>query len=63
MNWYIEVLKKYVTFSGRARRAEYWMFSLFNLIAAVILMTVDGVLGSTPILYSIYMHATDGDGQ
>ena len=57
MNWYIEVLKKYVTFSGRARRAEYWMFTLFNLIAAVILMAVDGALGSTPILYSIYMLA------
>ena len=57
MNWYIEVLKKYVTFSGRARRTEYWMFTLFNLIAAVILMAIDGALGSAPILYSIYMLA------
>ena len=57
MNWYIEVLKKYVTFSGRARRTEYWMFTLFNLIAAIILMVIDGALGSTPILYSIYMLA------
>ena len=28
MNWYLEVLKKYADFNGRARRKEYWMFAL-----------------------------------
>ena len=32
MNWYLKVLKQYFDFSGRARRKEYWMFILFNLI-------------------------------
>ncbi len=32
MNWYIEVLRKYAVFSGRARRKEYWLFFLFNMI-------------------------------
>jgi uncharacterized membrane protein YhaH (DUF805 family) len=32
MNWYLKVLKQYSDFSGRARRKEYWMFILFNLI-------------------------------
>jgi uncharacterized membrane protein YhaH (DUF805 family) len=32
MNWYVEVLKKYAVFAGRARRKEYWMFALWNLI-------------------------------
>lgn len=32
MNWYLEVLKKYAEFNGRARRKEYWMFTLFNCI-------------------------------
>ncbi|MFC5865550.1 DUF805 domain-containing protein [Acidicapsa dinghuensis] len=32
MNWYLEVLKKYADFNGRARRKEYWMFTLFNCI-------------------------------
>ncbi|WP_205323556.1 DUF805 domain-containing protein [Glycomyces sp. YM15] len=32
MNWYINVIKNYVGFSGRARRTEYWMFVLFNAI-------------------------------
>lgn len=27
MNWYIDCWKKYATFSGRAWRKEYWMFS------------------------------------
>ncbi|HEX7348721.1 MAG TPA: DUF805 domain-containing protein [Rhodanobacteraceae bacterium] len=40
MNWYFEVLKKYFDFSGRARRKEYWMFTLFNIIAIVILLII-----------------------
>jgi uncharacterized membrane protein YhaH (DUF805 family) len=32
MNWYLEVLKKYAVFDGRARRKEYWMFVLFNFL-------------------------------
>ena len=30
MRWYFEVLSRYVKFSGRAGRTEYWMFYLFN---------------------------------
>ncbi|MBD9483163.1 DUF805 domain-containing protein [Pseudomonas sp. PDM14] len=45
MNWYLDVLKQYAVFTGRARRKEYWMFFLFNLIAAVVLGIIDGVLG------------------
>ncbi len=32
MRWYLDVLKKYAVFRGRARRKEYWMFFLFNII-------------------------------
>lgn len=45
MQWYLEVLKKYAVFEGRARRKEYWMFSLFSFIVALGLAIVDGVLG------------------
>ncbi len=45
MNWYLKVLKNYVGFSGRARRKEYWMFVLFNIIALIIAMVLDRVLG------------------
>lgn len=37
MDWYIEVMKKYAVFSGRARRKEYWMFVLFNTIIVFVL--------------------------
>ena len=46
MNWYLEVLKKYVVFKGRARRKEYWYFILFNAIAAIILNIVDVIIGT-----------------
>ncbi len=46
MQWYTDVLKKYAVFSGRARRKEYWMFFLFNLVISVILSIVDSVAGT-----------------
>ena len=46
MNWYLEVLKKYAVFTGRARRSEYWYFVLFNFIASIILGAIDGVIGT-----------------
>ena len=45
MNWYLEVLKKYAVFSGRARRKEYWMFFLFNLIIGFVLSFIEGLAG------------------
>jgi uncharacterized membrane protein YhaH (DUF805 family) len=32
MNYYLHVLKNYALFEGRARRAEYWYFVLFNIL-------------------------------
>lgn len=32
MEWYVEVLRKYAVFDGRARRKEYWMYALFTFI-------------------------------
>lgn len=54
MNWYLEVLKKYAVFSGRARRKEFWMFCLFNIIIAIVLGTVEGIVGSPGILGGLY---------
>ncbi len=45
MNWYLKVLKQYADFSGRARRKEYWMFVLFNMIFANVATILDNVLG------------------
>ncbi|CAA0125111.1 Inner membrane protein YhaH [Halioglobus japonicus] len=46
MNWYLEVIRKYAQFSGRARRKEYWFFVLFNLIISIALTFVDSVIGT-----------------
>ena len=40
MSWYLTVLKNYAGFSGRARRKEYWMFVLFNLIIATAVLVL-----------------------
>jgi uncharacterized membrane protein YhaH (DUF805 family) len=45
MEWYLTVLRKYADFSGRARRKEYWMFFLVNLLIAIVLGMVEGILG------------------
>lgn len=46
MNWYLKVLKNYFGFGGRARRKEYWMFVLFNLLISIGLMIIDNVTGT-----------------
>jgi uncharacterized membrane protein YhaH (DUF805 family) len=39
------VLTQYATFTGRARRSEYWWFGLFNLGLALIASVIDAVIG------------------
>jgi uncharacterized membrane protein YhaH (DUF805 family) len=46
MNWYLTVLKRYAQFEGRAQRAEYWYFVLFNLIISFVIGFVDGLTGT-----------------
>jgi uncharacterized membrane protein YhaH (DUF805 family) len=46
MNWYLKVVKEhYADFKGRARRKEYWMFTLFNIIFLVVAVVLDNLLG------------------
>jgi uncharacterized membrane protein YhaH (DUF805 family) len=44
MDWYLKVLKNYAGFSGRARRTEYWMFALVNVVVAIVLAGLSQVL-------------------
>ena len=46
MNWYLKCLKQYFDFSGRARRKEYWMFVLFNVIISIVLAIIDISIGT-----------------
>lgn len=45
MSWYLKVLKNYAVFKGRARRKEYWMFALFNVLIAFGLGFIEGAAG------------------
>ena len=47
MNYYLQALKNYATFTGRARRKEYWMFLLFNMIFAFLAFGIDMAIGSS----------------
>jgi len=35
MDWMLMPLRRYAEFSGRSRRKEYWMFTLFNVLIAL----------------------------
>lgn len=42
--YYVDVLKKYAVFSGRARRKEYWMFLLISLLVSIVLGIITNAL-------------------
>jgi len=46
IEYYKTVLTKYATFSGRARRSEYWYFFLANIIMSILLSIVDVSVGT-----------------
>lgn len=45
MHWYLDVLKKYSEFGGRAGRQEFWMFALCNFIVAAVVGFVARMIG------------------
>jgi uncharacterized membrane protein YhaH (DUF805 family) len=53
MNWYLEALKKYTVFTGRARRKEYWFFVLFNILISMALAIVDYFTGTYNAAYGM----------
>ncbi|RZK20097.1 MAG: DUF805 domain-containing protein [Hymenobacter sp.] len=58
MDYFLHVLKNYAVFRGRARRREYWMFTLFSLIFSIAAFILDYMLGFTKdgsgVISSIY---------
>ena len=45
MKWFLKALRQYADFKGRARRKEFWMYTLFVIIFAMIAIILDFVLG------------------
>ena len=46
MHYFIEALKKYAVFTGRARRKEYWFFILVNLFNSYLTLYMDVTFGT-----------------
>lgn len=54
MNWYLEVLKQYTVFTGRARRQEYWMFTLTNFVIMLGIVLIETAIGLPGIISTLY---------
>jgi len=46
MYWFLKVIRQYADFNGRARRKEYWMFMLFNLLFTFAIPYIGGYICS-----------------
>ncbi|WP_130617542.1 DUF805 domain-containing protein [Dyella amyloliquefaciens] len=45
MEWYLRVIREhYADFNGRARREEFWMFTLVNIVIAFVIGFVFGLM-------------------
>jgi uncharacterized membrane protein YhaH (DUF805 family) len=60
MKWYLQALRKYAVFAGRARRKEYWVFELAHFPIILALVFVGKIVRSTnlgllPTLYILAM--------
>jgi len=55
MKWYVGAFQKFAEFNGRARRTEYWMFMLFNILISIALSIVEVAADmKLPILSGLY---------
>ena len=47
MKYYLHALKNYSNFKGRARRKDYWMFTLMYVIILIFATILDNIIGTT----------------
>lgn len=48
-NYYTEAFKKYAVFNGRASRAEFWWFILFNNFICFVLFWINVVVSASAV--------------
>ncbi|MGD1894972.1 MAG: DUF805 domain-containing protein [Cyclobacteriaceae bacterium] len=53
MKYYFDAFRNYANFSGRSRRSAYWYFTLFHLLAVVLLTFTDIALGMSAEGYGV----------
>ena len=54
------VFSKYATFSGRARRSEYWNFILLNLIVTTVLSVLSTIFGGSESIIGMVFSGISG---
>ena len=54
MDWMLLPLRRYADFQGRSRRKEYWMFFLLVIIAVILALIIDNVLGMGQMVAGVY---------
>jgi uncharacterized membrane protein YhaH (DUF805 family) len=54
MHWYLEALRRYADFSGRARRKEFWYFNVFHFLFVLGLLAVDTAASLDGYLFMVY---------
>ena len=61
--YFLDVLKlQYADFKGRASRRQFWMFVLYNVIAAVIVGIIGGIVGlNSGLIYNCSLNDNFGN--
>ena len=55
IEWYLKVVRdNYANFSGRARRSEYWYFTLVNVLVAILLFILMALVPALIFVYWLY---------
>ena len=57
IDWFVKCLKNYANFTGRARRKEFWFFTLVQFIILIIAQIIDSVIGTEFVLYALIVLA------
>lgn len=58
MKYYLSVFKNYGEFGGRARRAEFWWFTLVSYLVSTVIGFVDEAVRDQGIVGYVYVFAT-----
>jgi uncharacterized membrane protein YhaH (DUF805 family) len=52
--WYVKPFEKFIEFSGRSRRKEFWTFVLVNLGITILLNVLEGIIGLFGIIATLF---------
>ncbi|MDZ7924276.1 MAG: DUF805 domain-containing protein [Marinagarivorans sp.] len=57
MEFFLDAMRKYAQFTGRATRQQYWMFVLIYMVIYIVLAVIDAVLGLgfLSVIYSLVL--------